>query len=1019
MSDTQHTGAADGERDPATDDGEAKPPVTAEADRDEATATRDEAEADKTDEPEADKADEDGEEDAEDEAEEAPLLPTGNPLRYIRGPIAALAGLFVAFCLMAVKAQLRFGVPIAALSIFVATFGILDFLGSFDDPEDRVAGRATPRALARPLGLAVGGVVSLWGLICLAVDGRLSASHPVFAAGALIPASFLVTVVGVYQLGDAFGMWSKDPDGSSRPLLRRHGFWVVVATTLLYLTTLGSHSLSDPWETHYGEVAREILARNDWISTWWAQDGWFWSKPVLDFWIQALAMATFGVRYGSNRMLSAVSEGRVPWPEWAVRLPIFLLTLIAVYLLYKAAARAFGRRAGLLGGVVLLTMPQWFLLSHQTMTDMPFVAPLASAMALFLLGAQEDPDAEVRVYELDLGLFKLRLSGFHLVLGVVVACALPQILYLVSRNVLLDIRGFHVVLDQFTSGSPGNCGLPGNEACRAAYPVLRGLHPALQALIWAQALALVLYMSWGERRRQRLLFLAAWFFAAISTMGKGPAGFGLPILCALAYVAVTRRWRDLTRMEITGGVLILLCVALPWFVAMYARHGQPFTDRLLFHDMFKRAFTHVHDTNEGDDVSFRFYVWQLGYAMFPWTGLVPAALGWWLRRPESASFTTAEGDRKSDASIFLSMWFVFAFSLFSLMLTKFHHYILPAVPPAAMLVGVLLDALLTRARPAEGGATRTPRAVSLYALGLGVGTIAVIAGVARGIGGAASGAVVALIGVGVLVATVVFLDRAAPAGGSEEIVPEPASAEPVSEAAGYRVAPQVSGAAVESAEAFRLRFERVLLGAAAAAGAAVVLAVGRDLSTSYEGLPNQIRLMHLVTYNYRRPWPPSLDFTPTLWAFTAAAAVATFLVAVVSIRRHVVSALVALGIVFGAWGLGVYFMKISPHWGQRETTLAYYQEARALPGPLVAYQMNWKGENFYTGNHVPAFVSSGKRFQDFILEEKKKGTKTFYFVTEHGRTGTLSNELGPTRSFDKLTTPELDNKFVLVRARFE
>jgi hypothetical protein len=112
-------------------------------------------------------------------------------------------------------------------------------------------------------------------------------------------------------------------------------------------------------------------------------------------------------------------------------------------------------------------------------------------------------------------------------------------------------------------------------------------------------------------------------------------------------------------------------------------------------------------------------------------------------------------------------------------------------------------------------------------------------------------------------------------------------------------------------------------------------------------------------------------------------------------------------------------MKTSPHWGQRETMLAYYREHQKIPGPIVAYQMNWKGENFYTGNAIPAFVSSGKKFQDYILEQKKKGVKTFYFVTEHGRTGSLANELGGPRIFDKLTNPELNNKFGLVRATFE
>ena len=862
---------------------------------------------------------------------EPPLLPAGNPLRLARGSITIAVGILGAFALMATRSQFRFGVPLGALAVFIAAFGVLDLAGSFDDTEERVAGRATLAQLARPLGLLAGGVFALWGLISLAVAGRLDfpgIHHPVLVAGVLVPAAFLTAIVGAYRVGEVLSVWDKLPDGSPRPLLRRHGFWLVAAMVAVYVPSLGSHSLSDPWETHYGEVAREILSRNDWISLWWAQDGWFWSKPILDFWIQALAMATFGVRWQPSRMLSAMREGHVPWPEWAVRLPVFLLTLLAVYLLYKAVAKVFGRRAGLLGGVVLITMPQWFLVTHQTMTDMPFVAPMTAAMAMLLLGAHTDPEEEVNLYEIAVGQARLRLSLYHVVLGAVVACALPQILYLVSRNVEIGTFGVRFHVDAFNAGSPGNCGLPGNEACRGTAPVLRGLHPSLQALIWVQALGLVVYMNWGERRRQRLFYLAAWLFAALSTMAKGPAGVLLPALCALAYIAVYKpatcfvswqRWRELLRMEVPSGVLILFAVALPWFVAMYARHGQPFTDRLLFHDMFKRAFTHVHDTNEGDDTSFRFYVWQLGYATFPWTGLVPAGLLYWLRRRE-------DGGKEGAASVFLVMWFLFAFALFSLMLTKFHHYILPAVPPAAMLTGILLDGMLAQAE------TPTTRAE------------------------------------------------------------DPAS--------------------------IRSRGSRVQLGAVGIAGAILVLFVGRDLSATFEGMPNQIRLLHLFTYNYRRGWPASLNFTTTLWAFTIIAAVLMALLAWASVRRHVITALLALGLGFAVWGLDSYFMKTSPHWGQRETVLAYYDQSTRIPGPLVAYQMNWKGENFYSGNHIPAFVSSGKKFQDYVTEERKKGTKTFYFMTEHARTGTLQNEIGATVSFEKLTPPELNNKFLLVRAVF-
>jgi 4-amino-4-deoxy-L-arabinose transferase-like glycosyltransferase len=38
--------------------------------------------------------------------------------------------------------------------------------------------------------------------------------------------------------------------------------------------------LIDPWETHYAEVARELWARDDWLSPFWAHEGFFFSKPI-------------------------------------------------------------------------------------------------------------------------------------------------------------------------------------------------------------------------------------------------------------------------------------------------------------------------------------------------------------------------------------------------------------------------------------------------------------------------------------------------------------------------------------------------------------------------------------------------------------------------------------------------------------------------------------------------------------------------------------------------------------------
>jgi hypothetical protein len=107
-------------------------------------------------------------------------------------------------------------------------------------------------------------------------------------------------------------------------------------------------------------------------------------------------------------------------------------------------------------------------------------------------------------------------------------------------------------------------------------------------------------------------------------------------------------------------------------------------------------------------------------------------------------------------------------------------------------------------------------------------------------------------------------------------------------------------------------------------------------------------------------------------------------------------------------------MKTAPHWGQHEIMEAYYRDRKDPKEMLIAYQMNWKGENFYTSNHVPAFVSTGSTFTNWLKDQKAKGVHTMYFVTEHGRVGGLKSEVAP-KQYTELTDKTLNNKFVLIR----
>ncbi len=209
-------------------------------------------------------------------------------------------------------------------------------------------------------------------------------------------------------------------------------------------------------------------------------------------------------------------------------------------------------------------------------------------------------------------------------------------------------------------------------------------------------------------------------------------------------------------------------------------------------------------------------------------------------------------------------------------------------------------------------------------------------------------------------------------------------------------------------------------GAIAIAAALVVLLVGRDMITTQEGdIEGQARLMHLFTYNYKRPWPDSLDFRGALAGFTVAAGVASFMMASRWLRPHATALLLGVALLFTAWGLNSYFYFVAPHWGQRETMLEYYKHRAGPEEPIIAYQMNWKGENFYAGNRIPAFVSSGQKFKDWVAEQRGQGVRVMYFTTEHSRIGALKRELGDPEKLDVLTPPSLNNKFTLARVEFD
>jgi len=750
------------------------------------------------------------------------------------------------------------------------------------------------------------------------------------------------------------------------PALSRPGLLVMLAICAIYLPLLGTTSLWDPWETHYGEVAREILARNDWISLWWAQDKWFWSKPALLFWMEALSMGFFGVDF--------MPDANPANPEWALRLPTLAMSLAALAVIYATVRRSFGPRAGALATLVTATMPQFFFISHQAITDLPLVAAITIAACCLIVAMQEDPEREATVFQLG----RWKVSFQHVVLFAIVLLILPQAVYLISRNISwIEGHGLVAHLDRFLYGSAGNLDIPGNPSPRDQNPRVGGIgsQPFVQGILWLAVLGGLAMILRKESRMRPLLMYAFYFFCAIAFMAKGLVGIAIPGAAALFYLIAARRWTLLGNgdLRISEGLLIVSAVSLPWYLAMYVRHGPAFTNRLLIHDHINRLASGVH----GDTGSIEYFFAQFGYATFPWVALIPAALMVCL-----SVRLRSDRDARGETVLFLGMWLLSSFVLFSAMITKYHHYILPTIIPMGILIGIAMAQWWGPKRPM---ATMLAAAAGLCA----IAGFAWLAGDPRGVVPADAMDVedwvlrqaqpiraYALIALGAVLAALARRDLAK---------------------AETKLAPSSWS---------------VGLGMALLLGACFVAFVGRDLSWATSARPQgNERLIDLFVYNYGRLWPEHLDYRAILTGFAVAAGVTSAAAAFRTWRPVATRALLGVSVMFCVWGLNVYMVDLSDHWGLRGLTQRYYAARESADEPLVAWQMNWKGENFYTGNRVYVFAETDNKRIGKWLEENEG--RTAYFVLEHKRLDRF-RKLVPDRKIRELSTKRDCNKFLLV-----
>lgn len=161
---------------------------------------------------------------------------------------------------------------------------------------------------------------------------------------------------------------------------RRHLVLLGLLAAAIFLPWVGATGFWDPWETHYNEVARSMIERQDYVHPYW-ENAYFFSKPVLSLWLMALGQLVSGA--------TLAERGIGIYAEWGVRTIFALVAIFGALMLYLGVARTIGRRVAVWATVALVTTPFYFLLARQAMVDMPFVAMNTAAIACLMIAVFE------------------------------------------------------------------------------------------------------------------------------------------------------------------------------------------------------------------------------------------------------------------------------------------------------------------------------------------------------------------------------------------------------------------------------------------------------------------------------------------------------------------------------------------------------------------------------------------------------------------------------------------------------
>ncbi len=169
--------------------------------------------------------------------------------------------------------------------------------------------------------------------------------------------------------------------------------------------------------------------------------------------------------------------------------------------------------------------------------------------------------------------------------------------------------------------------------------------------------------------------------AGLGFLMKGPVALAVPAVVLLPIWWLERRTMRLSWSGILAAAATSALVGLPWYLAMFATHGVPYLESFFLTDNLERFTT----SRFNEPRPLWFYPAVIAGGLLPWTAFAVGPLAGAVAGVVRGRLTWSREERR------LWVWALAPLLLFMVSVGQQPRYVLPILPPLAILLAAAID----------------------------------------------------------------------------------------------------------------------------------------------------------------------------------------------------------------------------------------------------------------------------------------------------------------------------------------